>query len=467
VTKPLAKINPLIEGPIARTLFFFTLPILASNVLQSLNGSVNAIWVGHYLGEAALTATSNANTILFFLIALVFGVGMASAILIGQSVGARNLEQAKRVVGNGAAFFVVGSIAIASTGAIFTAPLLTFMQTPDDAMPFAVAYLRIIFAGIPFLFLYTFVMMVLRGAGDSKTPFWFLLFSVALDIVLNPLLIFGVGPFPRMGIAGSATATLIAQVASLVALIGYLHHRRHPLFLHADERRFLRPDRAILTALIKKGLPMGLQMIVLAGSSIVMISLVNRFGSQTTAAFGAAMQLWNYIMMPALAVGMAASAMAAQNVGAKRFDRVHRVAVTGVAFNLLMTGALVVLIYLFNRGALGLFLPDEGAAIAIAQHINAIVVWSFMLIGIAMVLGGVVRATGAAVPPLVVLFLALFVVRIPFALLMADRWHADAVWWSFPLGAGAAALFMWLYYRHGSWQRVHMLEPRRAMASAE
>ncbi|HEY3177932.1 MAG TPA: MATE family efflux transporter [Casimicrobiaceae bacterium] len=467
MTTAAPRINPLTDGPIARALFFFTLPILASNVLQSLNGSVNAIWVGHYLGEAALTATSNANTILFFLLSLVFGVGMASAILIGQSVGARNLEQAKRVVGNGAGFFVVGSIAIASTGAIFAAPLLAFMQTPDDAMPFAVAYLRIIFAGIPFLFLYTFVMMVLRGAGDSKTPFWFLLMSVALDIVLNPVLIFGVGPFPRMDIAGSATATLIAQVASLVALIGYLHRRRHPLFLHADERRFLRPDRAILTALVKKGLPLGLQMIVLAGSSIVMISLVNRFGSQTTAAFGAAMQLWNYIMMPALAVGMAASAMAAQNVGAKRFDRVHRVAVTGVGFNLLMTGALVVLIYLFNRGALGLFLPVEGAAIAIAQHINAIVVWSFMLIGIAMVLGGVVRATGAAVPPLVVLFLALFVIRIPFALLMADRWHADAVWWSFPLGAGAAALFMWLYYRHGSWKRAHMLETRAATASAE
>jgi putative MATE family efflux protein len=280
--------------------------------------------------------------------------------------------------------------------------------------------------------------------------------------VLNPLLIFGVGPFPRMDIAGSATATLIAQVASLVALVGYLHHRRHPLFLHADERRFLRPDRAILTALVKKGLPMGLQMIVLAGSSIVMITLVNRFGSQTTAAFGAAFQLWNYIMMPALAVGMAASAMAAQNVGAKRFDRVHQVAVTGVVFNLLMTGALVVLIYLFNRGALGLFLPAEGAAIAIAQHINAIVVWSFMLIGIAMVLGGVVRATGAAVPPLIVLFLALFVIRIPFALLMADRWHADAVWWSYPLGSAAAALFMCLYYRHGSWKRAHMLEPRAA-----
>ena len=462
-----ARINPLTDGPIAGALFFFTLPILASNVLQSLNGSVNAIWVGHYLGEAALTATSNANIILFFLISLVFGVGMAASILVGQSIGARNWEQAKKVVGNGAAFFIIGSLAIASTGALFTGPLLTLMQTPEDAMPFAVAYLRIIFAGIPFLFLYTFVMMVLRGAGDSKTPFWFLLLSVALDIALNPLLIFGLGPIPPMGIAGSATATLLAQIASVVALIAYLHHRRHPLFLHADERRFLRPDRTILMALLKKGLPMGLQMIVLSGSSIVMISLVNRFGSQTTAAFGAAMQLWNYVMMPALAVGMAASAMAAQNVGAKRFDRVARVAAAGVGFNLLMTGGLVAVISLFNRAALGLFLPSEGDAIRVAQHINAIVLWSFILIGIAMVLGGVVRATGAAVPPLIVLFLALFVVRIPFAFLMSGRWHAEAVWWSFPLGSAAAALFMWLYYRRGSWKRAHMLEPRPATASAE
>jgi putative MATE family efflux protein len=460
VTHTALRPNPLTEGPVARALFFFTLPILASNVLQSLNGSVNAIWVGHFLGEAALTATSNANTILFFLISLVFGIGMASAILVGQSIGAKNREQAKRVVGNGAAFFIVGSLAIAFTGGIFTVPLLRFMQTPPDALPFAVAYLRIIFAGVPFLFLYTFVMMVLRGAGDSKTPFWFLLLSVALDIALNPLLIFGVGPFPEMGIAGSATATLIAQAASLWALLAYLHRRRHPLFLRAEERRYLRPDRVILSALVRKGLPMGLQMIVLSGSSIVMISLVNRFGSQTTAAFGAAMQLWNYIMMPALAVGMAASAMAAQNVGANRFDRVHRIAMTGVGFNLLMTGVLVVLVYLFDRGALGLFLPAEGDAIGIAQHINAIVLWSFMLIGIAMVLGGVVRATGAAVPPLIVLFLALFVIRIPFAILFADRWHADAVWWSFPLGAFAAAFLMWLYYRFGDWKSAHMLAPR-------
>ena len=454
----------LIEGPIARTLFFFTLPILASNVLQSLNGSVNAIWVGHYLGEAALTATSNANTILFFLLALVFGVGMAATILVGQSIGARDVMQAKRVVGTSATFFVVASLLIAASGGVATAPLLAYMKTPPDAMPFATAYLRIIFAAVPFMFAYTFVMMVLRGAGDSRTPFYFLVLSVLLDIALNPLLIFGAGPVPRMGIAGSALATLIAQVVSLIALLVHLYRARHFLWLHGAELRYLRPDGALLRALVFKGLPMGLQMIVLSGSAIVMIALVNRFGSQTTAAFGAATQLWNYIMLPALAVGMAASGMAAQNVGAGHWARVRRTAVAGVAFNCVMTGALVLILYLFNRAALSLFLPDDSEALAIATHINAIVVWSFILFGISMVLGGVVRATGAAVPPLVVLFISLWVIRIPLAVALLDRLGADAIWDSFPIGAGVSALLMWLYYRYGGWKRAQMLPPGRAPA---
>ena len=455
----------LTEGPLGRTMFFFTLPILASNVLQSLNGSVNAIWVGHYLGEAALTATSVANTILFFLLALVFGVGMAATILVGQSIGARDLDAAKRTVGTSATFFVVASIAIALAGTLATGPLLRAMHTPADALPFATDYLRVLFAAVPFMFATTFVMMVLRGAGDARTPFYFLILSVLLDIALNPLLIFGAGPIPRLGIAGSATATLIAQVVSLAALLAHLYRRGDPLWLRGAERAYLVPQRRLLPALVTKGLPMGLQMIVLSGSAIVMIGLVNRFGSQTTAAYGAAMQLWNYVMMPALAVGMAASSVAAQNVGAGRWDRVRRTALLGVLFNCAMTGSLVVVLYLFNRAALSLFLPGDSGALAIAGHVNAIVVWSFVLFGISMVLGGVVRATGSAVPPLVVLFVSLWLIRMPFAFALLERYGADAIWWSFPVGAAASAILMALYYRFGNWKHARMLPARSAPAA--
>ncbi|MDB4934088.1 MAG: family efflux transporter [Labilithrix sp.] len=446
----------LTEGAVGKTLFVFTLPILFSNVLQSLNGSINAIWVGRYLGAAALTAAANANTILFFLIGLVFGVAMAASILIGQSVGARDTDAAKRVVGTSAGFFFVASIAVSVLGFVLTERLLAWMRTPDDALPYAISYLRMIFVAMPFIFVNAFVTMVLRGAGDAKTPLLFSLLAVGLDIVLNPILLFGWGPFPKLGIAGAATATLIAYAVSCIALVWSLYRKDHFLCLRRHELAYLRIDRAILGSLVKKGLPMGMQMIVMSGSAIVMISLVNGFGVRTTAAFGAGMQLWNYIQMPAMAVGMAASAMAAQNVGAKQWDRVGRTAVAGVAINVVMTGTLAALIWLFDRGALGLFSKDP-ATIAEGMHLNAIVVWSFPFFGVSMVLSSVVRSTGAVIPPLAILFLSLWGLRIPFAVLMLDRWQADAIWWSFPLASLVSMLLSMIYYRYGRWRTARMI----------
>jgi putative MATE family efflux protein len=447
----------LTEGAILKTLFLFSLPILAGNVLQSLNGSVNAVWVGRFLGEAALTATSNANTILFFLLGAVFGVGMAATILIGQSIGAKNMEQAKRVVGTSASFFGLVAVAASVFGFLMAPSLLAWMRTPHDALPLAISYLRIIFIAITPMFLYSFVMMTLRGAGDSKTPFYFLLLSVGLDIVLNPVFIFGFGPIPGLGIAGSATATLIANVVSLTALLVHLYRRKHFLWLHADETRYFRIDRTILRSLVGKGVPMGLQMIVISSSMIAMISLVNRFGSQTTAAFGAAMQLWNYIQMPAFAIGAAASSMAAQNVGAGRWDRVHKTAMSGITINFLMSGGIIALIYLFENAAFGLFLREDTGAITIAQHMNMIVVWAFLFFGVSMVLSGVVRSTGAVMPPLIILFIAFWIVRIPFAYGLIGSWGADAIWWSYPLGSLSSLLMTIGYYRFGNWRKARML----------
>ena len=281
-----------------------------------------------------------------------------------------------------------------ATGGFFAAQtVMRLMHTPADALPFAIAYLRIIFLGIPFLYLYSFLMMSLRGAGDSRTPFLFLLVSVGLDVCLNPVFIFGLGPIPAMGIAGSATATLIAQVVSLFGLLIHVYRTKHFLRIQRSELGYLRIDPVILRALVAKGVPMGLQMIVISLGMIVMIRLVNRFGSETTAAYGAAIQLWNYIQMPAFAVGQAVSAMAAQNVGARKWDRVDRVAIVGIGFNTVLTGTLVAVVVGFGTHALALFLPDAHL-IAIAQHINVIITWSFILFGVNFVLGGVMRATG-------------------------------------------------------------------------
>jgi putative MATE family efflux protein len=382
---------------------------------------------------------------------------MACTILIGQSLGARNMLEAKRVVGTGVTFFVSISILVAIAGYFATPWMLNALNTPADAQAFAIPYLRIIFIAVPSMYFYNFLMMTLRGAGDSRTPFLFMGLSVVMDIVLNPLLIFGVGPFPRMGIAGSATSTLIAQSVALIALLVTLYRRKHFLRLTRNELGYLKPDPEILRSLVFKGLPMGLQMIVISSSAMIMIHMVNNYGSKTTAAYGAATQLWTYVQMPAMAIGAAVSSMAAQNVGAKLWDRVSRITKVGVLYNFLLSGCLIALIYLFNHAALGLFLPNDGEALSLAQHLNGIAVWSFMFFGVTFVLFGVVRSTGAVLPPLVILFISMWLIRPPFALALAPSLGADSIWWSFPLGSLASMLMAMGYYKWGGWRRARML----------
>jgi putative MATE family efflux protein len=446
----------LTEGSIPRALLAFSLPILFGNALQSVNGSVNAIWVGKYLGEAALAAAGNANVVMFLLFGVMFGFSMASTVMVAQCVGAKNIAEAKRVVGTSAVFFLGVSLGMSFTGFALAQPLLGWLRTPPDVLPLALDYMRIIFLALPFMGGLFFVMAVLRGAGDSRTPFVYLSLAVGFDIVLNPLLIFGWGPVPHLGIAGSAIATLIAQAVSFSALVVHLYRHHHFLCIRRHELKLFLVDWSLVRVLVSKGVPMGLQMFVVSSSMIALTSLVNRFGSQETAAFNAAMQLWNYVQMPALAIAAAVSSMAAQNVGAGKWDRVGRVARVGVGFNFLIGGALIGLLYLLNREALGLFLPRNGTAIDIAAHLNAVILWSYAFFGMSMVLFGVVRATGAVIPPLIMLGISLWCVRVPFAYWMLDRWHADAIWWSFPLASLTSILMATSYYRFGGWRKVRL-----------
>jgi putative MATE family efflux protein len=449
----------LTEGSIPVGLFRFALPILFANILQSLNGSVNSIWVGRFLGEAALTATSNANTVMFLLIGAAFGVAMAATILIGQYIGANNLHETKRVVGTSATFFAAISVGMAIAGLVLCRPLLIAMRTPPDSLPLAVAYMRVIFLALPWLYMYAFVMAVLRGAGDAKTPFYFMMLSVGIDIALNPVFIFGLGPIPRLGIAGSALATFVAQAVSLTALIRHLYRRHHILVLHRRELRFLKVDRAVVGVLVRKGIPMSAQLLVISLSGVLMITLVNRFGVDTTAAYGAALQIWNYIQMPAFAVGMAVSAMTAQNVGAAKWTRVTAIARVGVLYSVLLTGSIVLAIEALNIWIFGLFLPPASAALEIASRMNRIVTPSFIFFGISLTLFGVVRATGAVVAPLIILTITLLVVRFPFAQALIPRYQVDAVWWSFPVSSALAAALALLYYRFGDWRHARMAVP--------
>jgi putative MATE family efflux protein len=451
----------LTTGPIGKTLITFALPVLGSNILQSLNGSANAFWVSHVLGEAGLTAVNNANQIFFMMLGAAFGVTMAANILIGQAVGARDEATAKKVVGTATTFFLFISLVIGIAGGILTPHILDAMKTPADARIDAIAYLRVIFAAMPFVFFFNFVMMAQRGTGDSRTPFYFALLQVGLDIVLNPLLLMGLGPFPKLGIAGSAVSTLIAQTVTLAMMIVHLYRTRSILALRPRDLRLLIPDLRIIGTLLGKGTPMGVQMMVISLAAVTMLSFVNSYGVHTSAAYGAASQLWTYVQMPAMALGAACSSFAAQNVGAQRMDRVERVARIGALYAILFTGTPIVILELADPIVLQAFLPSTSPSLPIAVHINNFVLWGFIPFGMAFILSGIVRATGAVWPPLFGMFVSLWVVRVPFAKALEPHLHADAIWLAFPVGSATTLLLAAAYYMYDGplgWRRARMLD---------
>nr|WP_314705432.1 MATE family efflux transporter [uncultured Comamonas sp.] len=449
--------RPLTHGPTGRALLRFAMPLWGGYILQSLNTSVNAFWIGRHLGEAALSAAVHANNLLFLLIALVFGISQATNLLVAQAVGAGQWRLARRTTGTSASLFLAASLLMAALSWPLAAPLLRGMGADPATAALALDYLRVLLLALPPMLLLIFVAAVLRGTGDSRTPFIALLAVAAGDAALNPLLIFGAGPIPAWGIAGSALATLVANSLGLLGLLTWLRWRRVPLWIGWRQRHYLRPAPALVRCLVTKGLPMGLQMLVVSLSLVLMLSLVNAHGAQTSAAYSAALQLWTYVQMPAIAVASACTTMAAQSIGAGQWARVAHTARAGVACHLLLTGVCIALALTFERQILALFLPEGSTALEPALHINRVVLGSFALLGISNVLAGVVRSTGAVLVPLAILAAALWGVRLPLAWGLQPLWGLNALWWSFPLSAVMSLLMLLTYYRWGGWRKARLL----------
>lgn len=455
----------LTEGPIFKSLVLFSLPLLGSNALQSLNLTANQFWVSHLLGVTAIAAIGNSNVIGMLAQGAIFGATMAANIMIAQSVGAGDLKMVKKVMGTAISFFFVLSFLLAALGGYFAPHILSAMHTPAAAKAEAIIYLRIVFSAMPFMYFFMFIQMAQRGAGDSRTPFYFMLVAVGLDIVLNPLLIAGIGPFPKLGIAGSATSTLIGQGVSLVALLIYLYRKRSVLMLRPHELHMLIPNWTILRPLLVRGLPMSLQMFVMSAAAATMLTFVNSFGAVVSASYAGAQQVWNYIQMPGMAVGASISSMAGQNVGAGKWDRVSRIAGVGILLSVAVTGTAAIIIYALGPLPLYIFLPAHTATgapsptIPIALEINRTVLWAFVIFNATFALTGIVRSTGAVWPPLLILVVSMFVIRIPFAWALLPYIGKEAIWWSFPLGTLTSSILSALYYKFGGWRKVRIMRP--------
>jgi putative MATE family efflux protein len=437
---------PTTQQPLWKTFLLFLLPMLLSNLLQSLSGTLNNVYVGQMLGVGALAAVSSFFPIMFFFIAFTIGLGAGASVLIGQAWGARDPAAVKAVAGTTLTVGIVFGLLVAVFGGAFTTPLLTALGTPPDILDEATAYARIILIAMPGLFVFLLSTAMLRGVGDTVTPLRTLALSTAIGLVLTPALIRGWAGLPQLGVASGAAATVVSFVVATLWLGWRLRTKGSPLAPDADFARHMRIDWRLLKKVLKIGIPTGVQLIVISLAEIVLLSLVNRYGSNATAAYGAVNQVVAYVQFPAISIAITTSILGAQAIGAGRVGQLSAIARTGLLMNLVFTGVLVLLGYLFSRSLMGFFITSV-PVIDQAQTLLHIMLWSCIIFGFASVLSGLMRASGSVLVPTAIAVLCIAAIEVPTAWILSARIGINGVWIAYPACFVAMALLQLAYYQ--------------------
>ena len=434
-----------VTRPLWQRFVIFLLPLMLSNILQSLSGTINNIYIGQMIGVNALAAVSVFFPIMIFLISFVIGLASGATILIGQAWGARNLVKVKQVTGTTltAAFFL--GLVVAVIGAFFTGNLMQLLGAPADIVAIATDYGRVMLIGMPGFFVFLILTSLLRGVGDTITPLTTLGFSITIGLVVTPAFIQGWFGLPQLGVVSAAVAFIAGFVVVLIYLYFYLGWKKSPMAIDAELIGNLRIDWKLLGLVLKLGIPAGVGMVVASLSAIVIVGIINRFGSDATAAYGAVNQVLSYVQFPAMSVMIAASIFAAQAIGARNFDEVEHVTRTALVMNTLFTGGLVLIAYLFSQHLVRLFITDE-SVVQMTETLLHIVLWSCVISGYGQVFSSVMRASGDVWVPMALSLSAIILVEVPGALWLSSIYGLNGVWIAYCFSFCALLLFQVTYY---------------------
>ncbi len=428
----------------------FLVPMILSNILQGLSGTINGIYIGQMLGTHALASVAGMFPIVFFFVSLVIGLGAGASVLIGQAWGAKEPGKVRAITGSALSLgAIIGGLA-AVLGVIFARPAMEALGTPPDVLEGALSYARLMMLTMPVLLVFILFTQLLRGVSDTISPLLALLVSTSVGLVLTPALIQGWLGLPRLGILSAAVATFVGMVSALVFLTIRLRRMGHVM---APNRKFFaafRPNRDILGRVLKIGLPTGVQMVVISLSELLILNLVNRHGSDATAAYGAVTQVVNYVQFPALSIAITASILASQAIGAGASERLGRILKTGLWLNLLVTGGLIMVGYALSRVFLGLFLT-QGEVLETAQHLLHIMLWSLLVFGFQGVFGGVMRASGEVIIPMLITIFCIAVVQMGMAYWLDAKLGLEGIWMAIPVAYVCMLIMQGSFYQ-GVWR---------------
>ena len=439
------NINQITEGVIWKQLLAFFFPILFGTFFQQLYNTTDAIVVGNFVGKQALAAVGGpASTLINLLVGFFTGLSSGATVVISQFYGAKHKDDVRKAVHTSIALSIAGGAVIMVLGIAFAGVALRAMNTPEDIMGMSLTYMRIYFLGVIPSLIYNMGSGILRAVGDSKRPLYFLIASTLTNIVLDLFFVLVL----RMGVAGVAIATSLSQVAS-AAMVMYALMKTDDMYrLYLREIRF---SPSILSAIIRIGLPAGLQSTMYSVSNLIIQASINSFGTDTIAAWTAYSKVDGMFWMIMSAYGVSITTFAGQNFGAGKYDRIHksvRVCIGMSAFTSVLLSAIVLV---GGRFFLGLFTDDPGVA-DIGMSIIHVIAPTYITYICIEILGGTARGCGDSIIPMLLTCFGVCVLRVIWILGIVPI-HRDlaTVAFSYPLTWAVTSIMFIIYYLRGNW----------------
>jgi MATE family, multidrug efflux pump len=459
VNENLTAAKNLTEGSIGKSLFALALPIVLANSVQTSYQLINTFWVGR-LGADAVAAVSVSFPIIFLLVSLGGGLTIAGSILVAQYTGARDYAQVNHASGQTLLMVLSVSLLLSIVGFMVVPTLLRWMGVSAAVFADAVAYMRVSFAGIVFVFAFAMYQSIMRGVGETKMPLYVISLSVVLNLLLDPLLIFGWGPVPAMGVAGAAYATLITQALSAALGMYLLFSTRFGLQL---TRQNLLPDWVLLTRLFRLGLPASIEQSMQALGLTMLTTLVSGFGTLAVAAFGLSLRVFTFVIIPAFGISMAASTLVAQCIGAGDRARAEQVAVFSTWASLLLLGAVGVLFFFGAAPIVRFFVPEDAELIAAGAIVLKYMAASFVFSGVQLGLAGTFRGAGDTFITMLLATIGVWLVQLPiaYALSKYTTLGATGLWIMFPIAGLINTALALAYFKWGRWRSIRLTDDKK------
>ena len=436
----------MVTGNPTRALIAFTLPMVGGNLFQQFYNIVDSIIVGNVVGEDALAAVgaSTAITMLFVMIAI--GTGIGCSVVISQLFGANQLGKMKTAVSTALLSILGFSIFLSILGMVINKGILRLMGTPDNIFAEASAYLQIYFYGFVFLFLYNAFSAIFNALGDSTKPLLFLMFSSILNIGLD---LFFVAEL-QMGVRGAAWATLISQAISAVLSFVFLMKKLAGM----KTEYFEKYDVDMLKRMVTVAVPTIIQQSIVSVGMLLIQSVVNRFGSTFLAGYTAAIKIDGVAITPMVAVGNAASTYVAQNMGAKKSERIGQ----GYRICLVMAAGIglfiAVLLHFAGEEFIGMFMDSASSAEAIsigAEYLSIVSLFYFVM-GLMNVSNGILRGA-ADMKWFLACSLCNLLVRVSLTYALADVTAGQIIMWANPIGWSVGLVIAVFRYFQGGWKK--------------